>query len=243
MRALIFASVLGYVSAAPFEIEASQYDRVATVCPYPGNTSLGLPQNYADIQTSLGLPQNYADIQNYFGKNGPWQMESGYDSITEADVVYPHGDIFAMSDDNYDEGVSDEDNYKQNALSIYRAKVSSAQNDLNELTYSLLSWASRTGVIGGTKHADAVRQYTDFLRKLATHADDIITGRVKSTLQLLSIDNECLMEATDLTHVNQDALNEWKLGPFDTAPEVGVNAGNCTALETAYRGSCGCGSA
>lgn len=222
MRALIFASVLGYVSAAPFEIEASKYDRVATLCDYPGNTS-------------LGLPQNYADIQNYFGKNGPWQMESGYDLITEADVVYPHGDIFA-------EDWSAED-YKAYAIATYRSKLGAVQGSVNELTLELLLWASRTGVIGGTKHADAVRQYTDFLRKLATHADDIATGRVKSTFQLLGVDNNCLTEATDLTRVNQAVFNEWKLGPFDTAPEVGVNAGNCTALKTAYRSSCECGSA
>ena len=227
MRALIFASLLGYVSAAPFEIDAWRLDRVATLCPYPGGTF-------------LGLPQNYADIQNYFANNGPWQMESGYDSITEADVVYPHGDIFAMSDEHYDEGVSDEDNYKQYALMNYRFKLGDVQRSVNELTLELLLWASRTGVIGGTKHVDTVHQYTDFLRKLATHADDIATGRVKSTFQLLGVDNECLTEATDLTRVNQDALNEWKLGPFDTAPEVGVNAGNCTQLETAYRDNCGC---
>ena len=220
MRALIFASLLGYVSAVPFEIDASKYDRVATLCPYPGGTF-------------LGLPQNYADIQNYFAKNGPWQMESGYDSITEADVVYPHGDIFA-------EDWSAED-YKTYAIAMYRSKLGLVQGSVNELTLELLVWAARTGVIGGTKHADTVRQYTDFLRKLATHADDIATGRVKSTFQLLGVNNGCLTEATDLTRVNQSVLDEWKLGPFDTAPEVGVNAGNCTALENAYRISCECG--
>ena len=104
----------------------------------------------------------------------------------------------------------------------------------------LTSFVAQTGVY--SEHAIIVKEYTDYMRQLAAYADAVATGAVKSPRQLRSVVGECInyQGASDIT-LNQTVFDEWKLGPFDTAPEVGVNAGNCTALKTAYRISCECG--
>lgn len=134
------------------------------------------------------------------------------------------------------------DDNLDDAMNIYRASFDGIRYYFKNFIPSLTRFSSLTGVY--SEHAIIVKEYTDYMRQLAAYADAVATGAVKSPMQLASITQECANDpyASGIT-LNQTVFDEWKLGPFDTAPEVGVNAGNCTALKTAYRSSCECGSA
>lgn len=215
MRALLFASVLGSAMSVE-QIPDSSITGCSTQNPLPG----GL------------ITEDPGNIDTYFVEH-PIILKGGED-LSESLFLNPSQAM--VVDDNLDDAVND-----------YRASLDAMKTGFKGFIPYLTLFSSSTGVY--SEHAIIVKEYTDYMRQLAAYADSVATGAVKSPLQLASIKRECANDQYYNTTINPDAsgitlnqtvFDEWKLGPFDTAPEVGVNAGNCTALETAYRGNCGC---
>lgn len=112
----------------------------------------------------------------------------------------------------------------------------------------ILGFAAMTGM--HRDHVQHVKTIADATRLVLAHAEALSTGAVKSKMDLRFYGKERSWgdfygePRPDIAGVNytlnQTRLDEWKLGPFAAEPVIGVNAGNCSALETAYLNHCTC---
>lgn len=212
MRTLIFASLLGSAMSAE-QIEDRYFDgECHTDYPLPG----GL------------VPEDPGNIESYFSDHPI--LLSGQEDTSESLFLDPPQAMVVPNDPD-------------DAAVAYRAQIDAVRNKFKYFIGQFTTFAAQTGIY--SEHANIVKEYTDYMRQLAAYGDAVAAGDVKSAKQLSSIDFNCANQPPDPNYpveitFNQVVFDQWKLDPFDTAPVVGVNAGDCSALENAYRGSCGC---
>ena len=255
MRALIFASVLGSAMSAIQIPDQSFMGVCPAYYPLPGGLIPENPENIDSyfvnhpitLKGSEDICEGYEVCPINTWRNCAWEDNeckytgAGTETTSKPCSSFKSPDFdFCPQLINPSQAMVVGNNLEDTVVS-YRASLDHVRHYFEEFIPQLTYFSSQTGVY--SEHAIIVKEYTDYMRQLAAYADAVATGTVKSPMQLGSVGggHECANDpdASGIS-LNIDVFNEWKLGPFDTAPEVGVNAGNCSALETAYRSNCGC---
>ena len=109
------------------------------------------------------------------------------------------------------------------------------QGRFKDLIGAVLSFTSMRGF--HPDHVSIVKNYTDYMRQLAAHADAVATGAVKSSFELKGAAiycpfSETVQARTEDVTLNQTLFEKWKQGPFDTKPVHGPNPTDTADVET-----------